>query len=462
MIWAEKNATRPCLIVNRSEKDEAWEAAYITALSKVLRLSRDDINNINLGSMNGQHSSAVTAGDFERLSGAQYVIADTTYGDARTYMLLGFALANRKQILHLHGDHVRPHPRIPGVSSKIYSSPAELKSYLEQVLGFISLSGDGQPPELRDFMQRCGFPLIVLEGDGRYGYSLPTQYGERPIYVGVADEKFMVPEPWRSEFARVRQRQLDYALTSGSVLFNGELVRMLDYVPLRDERLGTRGIRIDAQLTDYFTFVSSNHCWDYIGPEAAIRLREQEVRDLGNMRTSVLANPLTVSVSLIVRDGGREWMLIQRRNRDKNFHGKQDFTCAAAGMVSASRDRRSGEIDVYATACNELREETGIRVRDEQIVFLGLLRESQLREVGLVSEVAMHGDASKLLGPRPDAFEAKGFVLCEANPEAFAQFLRNNLPVSRFAPLSAGALIFSLLRRFSRERVEAAFSDFVA
>jgi 8-oxo-dGTP pyrophosphatase MutT (NUDIX family) len=240
------------------------------------------------------------------------------------------------------------------------------------------------------------------------------------------------------------------------VLFNGDLIRVLDSTPLRDERLGTRGLRLTCQPTDYFTFAASNHCWDFIGAEAAQRLRAMESRYVGDLRRSVLANPLTVSVSLVIRDAHREWLVVQHRNRDKNFHGKQDFVSAAAGMVSATRDVRSGEIDVYATACNELREETGVHIDENQVLFLGLLRETTLREIGLVAEVSLDGDPHELLGPRADPFESTGFELCEATPEALAGLLRRASPIERFAPIGAGALTFSLLRRFSRERVESA------
>jgi hypothetical protein len=281
---------------------------------------------------------------------------------------------------------------------------------------------------------------------------------ERPISISREHDRWRPPEPWRSEFERVHLRQVEFANSTGAVLFNGDLIRVLDFTPLRDERQGSRGLRLTCQPTDYFTFAASNHCWDFIGAEAAQRLRAVESRHLGDLRQSVLANPLTVSVSLVIRDAHREWLLIQHRNRDKNFHGKHDFNCAAAGMVSATRDVRSGDIDVFATVCNELREETGVHVREDQVVFLGLLRETSLRDIGLVTEVALDSDPHELLGPRADPFESTGFELCEATPEAFAAFLQRVSPIERFAPLGAGAIIFSLLRRFSRERVESALS----
>jgi hypothetical protein len=168
----------------------------------------------------------------------------------------------------------------------------------------------------------------------------------------------------------------------------------------------------------------------------------------------VLANPLTVSISLIIRDGGKEWLVIQMRNRDKTFHGKQDFQCAAAGMVSLSRDSHSGVLNVFSAACNELREETGLWVREDQVHFTALLRETSLREIGLVGEVVLDGSVESVLGPRADSFETGGFLTCEATPEAFGAFLRANLPRERFSPLGAGAIFFSLLRRYSLERLE--------
>jgi len=232
-----------------------------------------------------------------------------------------------------------------------------------------------------------------------------------------------------------------------------------DYIPVRDERSGKRGIRILTEATDYFTFLSSNHCWDFMGVEKAMSLSASESLILPGLRDSALANPLTVAVSVVLVHEEEEFLLMQRRNQTKNFHGKQDFVCGAAGMVSATRDLRSGLVDVYATAVNELREETGIQVSEESIHFLALARETGLREIGLLGEVTLNRDPANILRARADAFESVGFVLVSATPEDFAQFVSDNLPTQRFSPLSAGSVLFSLLRRFSLERIESAFAD---
>jgi 8-oxo-dGTP pyrophosphatase MutT (NUDIX family) len=448
----------PCLIVD-SSREQVWTAAYVPTLSELLGVDAEELGRLNLH-RGATGAVVITPADLERLVDSPYVIIDTSGDSAAAYLLLGYALANRKPVIHVHDNRSAPIVAVPGVRPRIYDSPASLISYLTQVAGYYQFRHDSpEAPQLKDFLARCGFPLTVLEGDGRYQYALPVRAGERPIYVTLSAERFVPPEPWRSEFNLVLQRQQDYAESTGAVLFNGDLVRLRDYTPLRDERLGVRGIRLDGQRTDYFTFASSNHCWDYVSAELAEKLRATESRVMSDLRGSLLANPLSVAVSLVIRDLRNEWLLIQRRNREKNFHGKQDFICAAAGMVSASRDVRSEEIDVYATACNELREETGLRVREEQVVFLALLRETTMREVGLVAEVEIEGSPARILGPRADNFESKGFMLCEATPEAFAAFIRQHGPIERFAPMGAGAILFSLLRRFSSERIEAAFGS---
>jgi len=438
-----------------SDDASVWESAYVPALTEVLNISEDELVALNLCSERRKYR-AVGESDLERIRQCPFVIVDTSGSSNRASFLLGCVAANRKHAVHLCRQDAPPSTELARVPVRRYRDAREAAEYLRSVVGYLVADQARRGSAyLRDFLVRCGLPLAVLEGDGNYGYSLPSQGGERPIYVSMEHSKWQPPEPWRSEFQRVHLRQLEYANSTGAVLFNGDLIRVLDFTPLRDERLGTRGLRLTCQPTDYFTFVSSNHCWDLIGTEAGQRLQAMESQHVTNLRRSVLANPLTVSVSLVIRDAHREWLLVQHRNRDKNFHGKQDFVSAAAGMVSATRDVRSGEIDVYATVCNELREETGVHAREDQVLFLGLLRETSLREIGLVAEVALDGDPHELLGPRADPFESTGFELCEATPEAFAGLLRRASPIERFAPMGAGAITFSLLRRFSRERIES-------
>jgi 8-oxo-dGTP pyrophosphatase MutT (NUDIX family) len=247
------------------------------------------------------------------------------------------------------------------------------------------------------------------------------------------------------------------AEANSKVLFDGELVRLRDYAPVRDETAGTRGLRLDTQVTSYFDFVSSNHSWGNISSQAAQSLRESElVQGISSMRASQLANPLSVIVSLVLQHRGREWLVVQRRNGAKNFHGQAQFVAAAAGMVSATRDLRSGEINVFSTAVNELWEEAGLRVTETDVRFLALLRETSLRDISLVAEVALDRDPDTIVGLRADSFESLGFVACRATPEDLAEFLEENGPYERFSPVSVGAMLFSLLRRFSLDRVERA------
>jgi hypothetical protein len=446
----------PSLLIDHSDSaaEQIWDDGYAPALSAALNLPRQDVEQLNLCHKAGSGID-VAHWQLDRVRNAPYLIADLTAPSRNTLVLVGYALANHKRTILMHSRRSGATARMGDVSSRPYDDVTALRNYIAHIVEYEDSRTVTRTEKLRDFFPRCGFPLLVLEGDGHYEYSLGRALYQLPIQVTVDMTEFEPPEPWRGEFAVALDRKKEQAAASHAVFFNGELVRVRDYTPERNEMTGFRGVRIDGQRTDYFTFVSSNHCWDVISVESAERLRALEDAHPSDLRDSVLANPLTVSISLVIRDGGKEWLIMQRRNRDKTSHGKQDFQCAAAGMVSLTRDISSGVVNVFSAACNELREETGIWVREDQVQFTALLRETKLREVGLVGEVALDGDMDSLLGPRADSFESSGFLACEATPEAFGEFLRANRPRERFTPLGAGAIFFSLLRRYSLERVDS-------
>jgi hypothetical protein len=445
----------PCVIVDHSDSAtvQIWDSGYAPALRTALGLTRREVEQLNIWNSSG-HGIDISDQQLDRVRDAPYLIIDLTEPSHNTLILVGFALANHKRTILMHSAHSTFDAKIGKLKSRSYADSTLLQSYIAHIVEYEDSLATSRAQRLRDFFPRCGFPLRALEGDGHYDYSLGRSLHESPIQVTVDMTNFVPPEPWRGEFAIALERKKELAAASGAVFFNGDLVRVRDYTPQRNEVTGSRAIRIDGQRTDYFTFVSTNHCWDVMSVEATERLRALESLNVANLRSSILANPLTVSVSLIIREGGKEWLIIQQRNRDKTFHGKQDFQCAAGGMVSLSRDVDSGVLNVFSAACNELREETGLWVREDQVQFSALLRETSLREIGLVGEVVIDGSVDSVLGPRADSFETSGFLSCEATPEGFGAFLRSNGPRERFSPLGAGAIFFSLLRRYSLERIE--------
>jgi hypothetical protein len=161
---------------------------------------------------------------------------------------------------------------------------------------------------------------------------------------------------------------------------------------------------------------------------------------------------------VVAKHEDREWVLLQRRNMQKAFHGKHEYQCSAAGMVNAHRNLRPSGIDVFAAAKNELQEELGVPYREEQIAFLGLARETMNLEVGLLAEVYVEDDPAKLWKLSADSFEVLGVLACPFTPEDYASFIAERGGLDNFAPLGAAAVVYALLKHFPSERVEAAFA----
>jgi hypothetical protein len=448
---------------------DAFELAIKPAIQSVLDLSEEDIRRIRIDEATALERypasslPCISEKILESIRNSLFVVCDTTGNRPNCYFELGYALAHRKHIFLLHRENAGdPHFNIKGRPIIFYTGASELREKLEEAIS--NHFGKHVAPsvfEIEDFFDRCGLPLLPLEGDAKYDYRI-SEMGEIPIRLDlVTDKKYSAPKRWRKIFNEVLAKQLEAAGAEGNVLFNGDLVRLREFRPLRDERINARFIRLDVEPTDYYTFISSNHAWPQLDMSHAEELRKMECGIMHNLKSSILANALTVSVSVIVKHEGKEWVLIQERNIEKVFHCKQRFQCSAAGMVSAHRDQRSHGIDVFATAKNELEEELGVAFREDQIRFLGLLRETRNYEVGLVAEIFVSMDPNKLLKPRADSFEVIRVRACEFTPEAYARFIRTNGGISNFVPLGVGAIVYSLLKRFPAERIEASMSSVV-
>jgi 8-oxo-dGTP pyrophosphatase MutT (NUDIX family) len=310
---------------------------------------------------------------------------------------------------------------------------------------------------LEDFFQRCGIPLMMLEGEPSHPFGM-LPGGDSPISVELSQEPFVAPKEVRDFYRDVLAKQSDQAKREGSVLFNGKLVRVSEFVPGRDEANHLRYLRLVVQQTDYYTFISSNYAWGILKSDVERQLREQEMQNPMSLRTSQLANPLSVSMSVICRDEHKYWVIVQERNVEKTFHCKRKFQCSAAGMVSWTRDWYLNSIDVFAAARNEIKEELGLTVAAESISFSGLLRDMNSLEVGLVGEVVIDEMPEKVLKLRADSFETVRFYACELTPDGYVSWIRDHGRISEWVPLGVGAIACSLLKRFPAAAVETAFA----
>jgi hypothetical protein len=385
-----------------------------------------------------------------------FVICDTTGNRPNCYFELGYALAHQKYVILVHEKHSEeePHFDLRGYPYYLYQGIDDLRSELERRIKFVfgeDHERDSHP--ISDFFERCKTPIVSLDGDKSYEYRL-DEFGNSKIQITQPNKKFKPPSAWIKVFNKSLKRQLDYAEKNGGVLWNGDLVRLKDYHPIRDETTGDRSLRLDVEKSDYYTFISSNYSWEFLTNKEGDNLRKYELENILNLKDSVLCNPLTVSVSLVIQHKGINWVLIQRRNIKKVSHARQEFQCSAAGMVSLQRDNTTHGVDIYRTVINEVEEELGIRLREDQIAIRGLIREINCFEVTFVAEAEVHASPDEILKPSADSFEVSKVYACKLTPEDYAMFIKQNGGINNFTPAGLAAILFSLMKRFPFERIE--------
>jgi 8-oxo-dGTP pyrophosphatase MutT (NUDIX family) len=442
---------------------EAISFGIKPALVEALDLTGADlealmVNERTAPTLSGQQLPDISDTILQTIRECSFVICDTTGNRPNCYLELGYALGYGKKVIILHNQNQEaPAFNIRGRPIIFYRGYGELKEKLVAAIKDAYLDLEHDPvQDIEDFFQRCGLPIVPLEGDGRYDYRISSAIGP-PIMIDAPSQRLFVPSPpWTERFQPVLSAQLNKAKEKGLVLYNSNLIRVRDYIPVRDEETRTRYIRLEVELTDYYTFVSSNYAGEFLPAEQAEELWDAERKNFRNLRKSPLANPLTMNVAVIALHLGREWILIQERNVTKTFHASRSFHASCAGMVSPSRDRRAAGIDVFATAKNELMEELGLSVQDDALSVLALVRETEFGELGFVAEVSVDGDPNLLLRPAADSFETTRVLLCELTPRTVAEFIKEHGGPEAFSALGLATIVFSLLKRFPPNQIESA------
>jgi hypothetical protein len=441
--------------------EDTIKLAIKPALAEALQVSEGELDRLVVSdatiqvSEAGAHLPEISESVLQAIRDSAFVICDTTNNRPNCYLELGYALGYGKQVFLLHRqDSPPPEFNIRNRPIIFYTGALELRQKLLSALRSSGWYGDSQPAsELASFFRRCGLPVFPLEGDGHYEYRASTPGGST-VTVNLQSRRFSPPPPWDARFQDISTQQLDRARLRGELPFNGALVRLSNFHPVHDEGRRVRYLRLDVEPTDYYTFTATHFGLDLLPDAQKRQVWEHEQQNFGDLRNSWLANPLTVDIAVVAQHGGREWILIQERN--KVFHHKGRYHGSCAGMMSLSRDRGSLGIDVFAAARHELGEELGMVVSETDLALLGLVRETEHAEVGLIFEVQVTKNPDELLNPAPDGFETKRVYSCELDPEHVADFIQAKGGLPAFSGLGLATIIFSLLKRFPVTRIESA------
>ena len=454
--------TLPVIIMNFEDSDQNIEAFNMIAeaIRTASGIDKASVKELRIDGIKRADKS-LDEQILVRIRNAAYVVCDTTGNRPNVYFELGYAFAHKKTIFLVHRkDTEDPHFNIRNKPIIIYPNGYSLRNDLVAAIKqHLKIAETDNEMASKNFFQRCNIPIISLEGDGNYRYVKPHR-GESPIrIVQYENNEFSYPEEWAEKFKTVLEKQKVDAIENGRVFDNNKLLRVMNVRLEIDETNHTRSMQLHVQPTDYFTFTSTNHSWGALNPQDRDKLREEENSHIQDFKRSALANALSVNIFVVRVIDGKGYIYFQQRNTTKVAHAKHRFACTAGGMVSPKRDSHAYENkpNLFATAKNEIREELGLNVEENDIIFRALVRDTVNFEVSMLGEICLKDESRPLLNPCADEFEHTGLVGCELSPKAVYSFIKANGGFDNFTPMCLGTLAFVLLSRFSPEAIESEF-----
>jgi len=179
---------------------EAIKFGIKPALAEVLKASEADLETIvvnekTAGPLSRQKLPDISETILHAIRECSFVICDTTGNRPNCYLELGYALGKGKSVIILHNQNTDPPAfNIRGRPIIYYRGYEELKGKLVAAIkeAHLNIEPDGVQ-DINDFFQRCGLPVVLLEGDGRY------EYFRSQIMINAPSHRlFVAPSPSRA------------------------------------------------------------------------------------------------------------------------------------------------------------------------------------------------------------------------------------------------------------------------
>lgn len=279
-----------------------------------------------------------------------------------------------------------------------------------------------------------------LESDGHKGFGIDD------VKISWENEKFQLNPEILSFKEQLVKRKEDGAKKTGSLCFDGPLVRM------NSINGGGKRVFLDTQRTSFYDYLATNLSLDEkIGGKT---IREHCMHDPKNLDDS-LTNPIGVSTLLLSDDN----MMVYVKRSAKVMAYNGFFQNSSAGTMNPEDDFFNGAPSPFVNAARELEEELGVIIGKEDYRILGFGRDS-IDLHGEIFGVARTGlKTNEILGRSgKDDFENSGTYSVEFAPENIIPFFKGYAGKQDYIPMGwvpAGAVntIYALMGEYGEERV---------
>lgn len=257
------------------------------------------------------------------------------------------------------------------------------------------------------------FPMRVLVGgDGRIRYKHPD--GIICVWSGRRFDLRNLPEDVQKMYPAYLKKRQAIAKERGATFEQREHVRLDDYqINLRLSDDAPWPLRLIVSITDYYLIQATNYSLDELLPGGKT-LREKYARDPGELRNSILANPLAVNLSIVTAD--HQVCIAIRGRKTAVTPGGYAPIVSGTGNPALDLDE-NGNYSPFLTAIREASEEAlAFKPSIEEVTFFGLARTLKYQLPFLFGEIRLRDlTAAQLKAQLPrDHWETEGVVCIPA------------------------------------------------
>ena len=294
---------------------------------------------------------------------------------------------------------------------------------------------------------------VFIGGDGHTRYTYPDG-----IKCKWASDDLVLPidmQQFKSKFVDLRQKEAE---TRGAVFVNRRHARIDDYeIGLHGLEESPWPLKLTISETDYFTIQATNASIDEILPGGRT-IREKYATDPNEFKSSVLANPIAVNLSVVTADN-KIYVSLRGRKTAVNPGG---FAPAVSGTGDPLKDceQNVGSNSLYnpfLTAQREASEEIlAFKPQLQEITFFGLARTLRYQYPFLFGEVRLKGVTSKELESQfpVGEWESEGLVSMPLEVDHVITFTRDvykEFDEKKILSTGTYAAIFMLLQSLHYE-----------
>lgn len=294
---------------------------------------------------------------------------------------------------------------------------------------------------------RLLLPYVVLQ-------TFPEGLLPENVEVAFLDSSFQLPAELAAYKDRIMKSKKAEAEKAGRVLFDGKLVRLVDYFPNDD--LGS--LKLVVQPTSFFAHTASNKVLedaiDELGGKSPLQFYGLMPKELGN----VLANPMGVNSTLVTKDN--YVIIIERSSKLSQYPGLYGIP---AGFMNPD------DKTVHAAGYREIKEEVGDFSAEIRLIEIGRALDDFHVEINMMGRI--DENKSRIEGAiTKSEWESKGKYFIPFNPRDCAKYLAttitsipSNVPPSnwvlgkspKWVPAHHRALCLALAKEYGQDDVNS-------